>query len=301
MIERVFWTLNILATVGLTSCMTTAGPAFVRSSKPGTLELTASQESSGLACSRRKDGLFWIANDSGNWPDLYLATTDGSYRGTLRLQGVRNVDWEDLDSFVWNGRPWLLIADTGDNRSQRSSSAIHILPEPPASDAGQLPGAQPAWKIPFRYEDGARDCEAVAADPGSGKILLISKRTNPPFLYELPLREPTAGGIPIAKKVCPIHLERPLGAAWIPYGNQPTGLSISSDGSLAAVLTYYTVFLFPRHHGESWEMAFSRKPEMLAPHRLHQAEGITFSPDGSSLYVVSEGRCSPIVTYTLKR
>ncbi len=290
----------VLLAVGLAACATDSPQAFLRSGKPVRLQLSASEESSGLACSRRKEGLFWIANDSGSWPDLYLAATDGSYRGTLRIQGVRNVDWEDLDSFVWEGLPWILIADTGDNRSQRNFCTIHLLPEPVLPESGDFPDVPPARKIVFRYADGPRDCEAVAADPVGGKILLISKRTNPPFLYELPLRAEHTGGIQIAKKICPVTVERPFGAPLVPYGNQPTGLTINPDGSLAAVLTYYSVFLFPRHQGESWATAFSRKPEMLSPHRLPQAEAITFSRDGRSLHVISEGRNSPIVTYTLK-
>jgi len=290
----------VLLAFGLAACSTCSPPAFLRTRKPVRLQLSASEESSGLACSRRKDGLLWIANDSGSWPDLYLAATDGSYRGTLRIQGVRNVDWEDLDSFVWEGLPWLLIADTGDNRSQRNFCTIHLLPEPVFPESGDFPEVRPARKIVFRYEDGPRDCEAVAADPAGERILLISKRTNPPFLYELPLRTEKTGGNLIARKICPVTVERPLGAPLVPYGNQPTGLTINPDGSLAAVLTYYSVFLFPRHQGESWATAFSRKPEMLSPHRLLQAEAITFSRDGRSLHVISEGRNSPIVTYTLK-
>ena len=294
------WAVVVLAAVGLSACASSTSSRFLRSGKPATLQLSASEESSGLACSQRKDGLFWIANDSGSWPDLYLAAADGAYRGTLRINGVRNVDWEALDSFVWEGRPWLLVADTGDNASRRDFCTIHLLPEPTIPETSEFPGVQPARKIVFRYEGGPRDCEAVAVDPAGEKILLISKRTKPPFLYELPLREGKTGGIQIAKKICPVHVERPLGAPLAPYGNQPTGLSIRPDGSLAAVLTYYGVFLFPRHDGESWATAFSRKPERLAPHKLPQAEAITFSRDGKTLYVISEGRCSPIVTYTLK-
>lgn len=294
------WALIVLAAVGLSACASSSSSAFLRSGKPVALQLSASEESSGLACSRWKDGLFWIANDSGCWTDLYLAGDDGSYRGTLHIKGTRNVDWEALDSFVWEGRPWLLISDTGDNGSRRDFCTIYLLPEPAIPEFGDLPEVQPSRKIFFRYEGGPRDCEAVTVDPAGEKILLISKRTNPPSLYELPLREGKTGGIQIAKRICPLHVERPLGAPLVPYGNQPTGLTINPDGSLAAVLTYYGVFLFPRHEGESWATAFSRKPEMLAPHKLSQAEAITFSRDGKTLSVISEGRCSPIVTYTLK-
>ncbi len=290
--------LLVLAASSAVLCC--APQRFVLSENSSTLQLSASRESSGLAISHRNPGRFWIANDSGNGPDLYLAGTDGSYQGTLRINGAVNADWEDLDSFVWNGRAWLLVADTGDNSALRHFCTIYLLPEPAVSSPRQICEAEPARKILFRYEDGARDCEAVAADPGGGKILLISKRTNPPGLYELPLLPGTSGGLLVAVRTGVVRVERPPGSPMVPYGNQPTGLSISPDGSLAAVLTYYGVFLFPRQKGESWAAAFSKKPEILRPHRLKQAEAITFSLDGKTLYVLSEGTSPAIITYHVK-
>lgn len=291
------WKIILLATAGFPAVMLSSPLHFALSDNPASLQLTASQESSGLAASQRKAGLLWIANDSGNGSDLYLAGTDGSYQGTLHINRSTNIDWEDLDSFVWNGAPWLLIADTGDNSARRDFCTIYLLPEPPTPVSGQITEAEPARKIVFRYEDGPRDCEAVAVDPASEKILLISKRTNPPAVYELPLRPEKAGGIHVAKRIGAIRVERPLESPMVPYGNQPTGLSISPDGSLAAVLTYYGVFLFQHSKGETWKKTFSRKPEILAPHRQKQAEAIAFSRDGKTIFVLSEGTSPPIVAY----
>jgi DNA-binding beta-propeller fold protein YncE len=191
----------------------------------------------------------------------------------------------------------VLVADTGDNGAQRDFCTIYLLPEPPIPAPGQIIETKPDRKIVFRYEDGPRDCEAVAADPAGGKILLISKRTNPPVLYELPLLPENSGGPLIAKRTGTVRVNRPQSSPMVPYGNQPTGLTISPDGSLAAVLTYYGVFLFPREKGESWAAAFSKTPKMLPPHHLKQAEAITFSRDGKTLYVLSEGTNPPIITY----
>jgi hypothetical protein len=44
-----------------------------------------------------------------------------------------------------------------------------------------------AWRVRFRFEDGPRDCEAMAVDPEQPRALLLSKRTEPPVLYELTL------------------------------------------------------------------------------------------------------------------
>lgn len=272
-------------------------PDYVLSSNRPSLSLSASKETSGLAASKQMNGLFWIENDSGNGPDLYLVGTDGSYQGTLHVNKAANTDWEDLDSFVLDGHPYLLIADTGDNNAARDYCTIYIVPEPKFPVKGQILDAKPAWTIRYRYEDGSRDCEAVAVDPADKKILLLSKRTRPPAVYELPLLPEPRGKIQTAKKVALTRVERPLSALASPYGNQPTGLSLSPDGSLAAILTYHSVFLFHRKKGETWASAFSKKPVMLAPHRLKQAEAISFSNDGKTIHVLPEGTNTPVVTY----
>jgi len=290
--------LFVLVSLLFPNLLPASAPAFALSPHRPPLRLGASKESSGLAPSRRENRFFWIANDSGNGPDLYLVNASGSYQGTLHVNKARNTDWEDLDSFTLNGRPFLLIADTGDNRARRDFCTLLIVPEPAFPVKGQTLEAAPAWTIRFRYEDGPRDCEAVAVDPVEKKILLLSKRTNPPGLYELPLLPKPGGGIQVAKKTGCTRVERPLTALAQPYGNQVTGLALNPDRTLAAVLTYHGVFLFHRKKGESWAAALAGRPERLAPHRLGQAEAIAFSNDGRSILVLSEGANSPTATYS---
>ena len=145
-------------------------------------------EASGLAVSRRHPDLLWALNDSGNKPLLFALDVSGGDLGQVTLVGTKNRDWEDLASFTWRGEPWLLVADVGDNRGQRDRVVLHALPEPQADDQGRFSGeVKPAWSLTFTYPDGPRDCEAVAVDEAAGRILLLSKRRNPPMLYSLPL------------------------------------------------------------------------------------------------------------------
>ena len=65
----------------------------------------ANGEASGLAASRRTDGLIWTHNDSGGEPVLFALGTDGALRGKVRLEGVTNEDWEDLASGEIDGQP----------------------------------------------------------------------------------------------------------------------------------------------------------------------------------------------------
>ena len=265
------------------------------------LQSSAVTEASGVAISSANPGFMWIVNDSGNTPDIYLAGTDGTDRGKVTLAGTRNIDWEDLASFTLDGQNYLLVADTGDNNSKRESCTLHILREPALPAGGQnLSGTVlPAWQIQFHYEGGPRDCESVAVDTKAGSIILISKRTDPPEVYQLPLRPTGKSGLLTARKIGPTEVKCPLGSL-IPFHNQPTGLDITADNTLAAVLTYYGVFLFPRKPEERWADAFAKPPTALAPHLLGQAESVAFSKDGRSIYVLSEGRGSPVVRYQIR-
>jgi hypothetical protein len=216
----------------------------------------------------------------------------------MTVNGARNKDWEDLASFTMDGVPYLLIADHGDNNAQRGVCTLYLLREPALPDPGANLNGDVAIEreIRFRYEGGPRDCEAVAVDVAAKKILLLTKRTQPPELYELPLASPAAGGTLLARKIGSTEVTSPMDSI-IPFRNQPTGMDIAADHSFAAVLTYYGVFVFPKNPAESWPESFARKPVMLEPHILPQAETIAISEDGNSIFVVSEGRKTPIIRY----
>jgi len=269
-----------------------AAPRYVRQDPVATLQSPAVGEASGLAISPAQPDRLWLINDSGCAAELHRTDTQGADLGKVPVLGVKNTDWEDLSSFNYKGKPYLLIADTGDNTSSRPQCQLHVVAEPKQTDRE----AAVVWSIPFTYEDGPRDCESVAVDEKAGKILLLSKRTTPPLLYELPLKP--AGNAPqVARKVGKITDPLAAGVPPVPFGTQPTGLALSPDGKLAAVVTYFRVFLFPRAEGESWETAFGRRAVVLEPHRLRQAESIGFSRDGKELFTVSEGAKSPLVRY----
>ena len=265
------------------------------------IQSPAITEASGLAISPVNPDFMWIINDSGGTADLHLAGTDGTDRGKVTLKGCKNTDWEDLASFELDGASYLLVADTGDNQARRETCTFHILREPKLPAAGKnLSGeVAPVWQIHFRYAGGPRDCESVAVDARAGKILLISKRTDPPEVHELPLRAPGKKGVATALPIGRTVVKAP-GGSLLPYSSQPTGLDIREDGLLAAVITYHGVFLFSRSPAESWAEAFGGKPVALPPHRLGQAESVAFARDGKTIFAVPEGRHAPILRYRLK-
>jgi hypothetical protein len=262
----------------------------------GSLQAPPKQESSGLAMSRQAADILWTHDDSGGAPVLYAIDTTGRKRGSLRISGVKNEDWEDLASFQSGGKPWLLIADTGDNDAERGTVQLHIVEEPLPSRLNPTAElkVEPAYTLRIRYEDGPRDCESVAVDANEGAVYLLTKRDGPPRLYRVPLGASREKHV-IAKRMGPVpdlagsapidslfkHVAGKR-AAW------PTSFDISADGRTAVVLTYAGPVVFSREGKEAWAVALKREPTRLLFHGLPQAEGVCFTTDGRSIYVVSE-------------
>ena len=286
-------------------------------SKPppaGTLARTATiaeaaiDESSGLAASRRTSGLLWTHNDSDGQPLLYAINSDGRLRGTVRIAGIKNIDWEDMASFELDGRSWLLVADTGDNSGRRKDCALYVIPEPAADDLaqGRELSVPVAWKIPVRYPDGPHDCESVAVDVREGNVYLLRKRVYPNALFVLPLRPTEPDTTAIARRVGlvgnipqPNSEQRAFPVATGRWRGNPTSMDIAADGRCAVILTYGDVLLFPRQPGETWSTALARRPRVLPQHGLEQAEAVCFSADGRSIFLTEEKLNAPLLRYDL--
>lgn len=275
-----------------------AGPFVV-----GHLEEKDLTEASGLAVSQLDPNLLWAVNDSGNEPILYLMSTDGTYLGRAEVSGHRNRDWEDLASFSHNGKAYLMIADTGDNLGIHSTSTLAFVEEPPPpSGKTELRVVLPVqWSLTFQYEDGPRDCEAVAVDVKAGKVLLVTKREPVPRLYELPLKSESPetlvahylGPVVMAEnRRDPFDVRKPPPFLW-----QPTGLDIAADGSMAVISTYRVAMVYRKKADQSWAEVFSNPPALLPRHGLGGCEDIAISLDREHLYLTSEGGGSPIKQY----
>jgi hypothetical protein len=265
-------------------------------------------ECSGLEASPTVADLFWAVNDSGNGPYLYALGGNGRSFGRVKVAGAQNRDWEALDTFLWQGgRPMILIADVGDNQARYHTHTLYVVPEPAFNGTPYAAAsvAKVAWRIRFSYPDGNHDAEAVAVDTAGQKVLVLTKRDNPPLLFELPLIPPSGDEPVLAEKIARVGRIPPPSTAdrLMPYGayhSQPTALDLSPDGRCAVVLTYKHAYLFERREAESWAAAFSATP-LLIPlplpqqdSRLSQREAICFANDGKALYVTAEGRNASI-------
>ena len=246
----------------------------------GTLTNKDIDESSGVAVSWRTPNVFWTHNDSGDDANLYAFKASGEHLKTLRLRNVEPRDWEDMASFVQKGTSYLLIADTGDNQAQRRNCSLHIFKEPAINSRR----VEDSRTIRFRYEDGPRDCEAVAVDATTCVVLLATKSFGFSVcdIYQLPLFPENEREEQVAKKIRFIRL---------PFA---TAMDVSSDGHRLLIGTYANAFEFFRRDGETWQQAFARNPREIELPKRVQGEAACFGRDGKTIFLTSEKTPTPL-------
>lgn len=263
-------------------------------------------EISGLAVSGRQANLLWTHNDDGA-PRVHALGTDGSDRGYFDIRDAVNVDWEDMTRIPGDDTDLLVLADIGDNDARRTNVWLYLVPEPEAGVDGRFAGEVDAlnW-ISVTYPDGPRDAESIAWDPLRNRLLILTKRDQPPRLYALDgqvaLTEREAplvflGEVPSLRP--PMLSDQATFGSRAPWISQPTALSISPDGQRAALLTYRSVYLFDISEDGDWATGLQTEPrEIPGPNRINE-EAIVFKADGSGVWISAEGDAPPIFEYVL--
>ena len=262
-------------------------------------------ECSGMDVSLAAGNFIWAVNDGGHGPYIYALRIDGRSLGRVLVVGAQNRDWEGMDTFFWQGRPMILIADFGDNQEQYDTHTLYIVEEPKldCERFSESSTANLAWRIVFSYPDHKHDAESVSVDAAGEKVLVLTKRDNPPLLFVLPLM-PSDSPI-VAKKIAavsqiPPPSEEDLLQKYGKYRSQPTALDLSPDGRQAVVLTYKHAYIFNRESHDSWAEALSGHPETIPlplpqdRSDFRQREAICFAAGSRALLVTSEGHRSGI-------
>lgn len=237
-------------------------------------------ESSGVAESSRRPGVFWTHNDSGDRAFLYATDSSGADLGRVELRFVRAIDWEDLGLGpcpVSDGT-CLFVGDIGDNGQSRRTVRVYAVPEPepPASRGDTLGTVDYESVIELRYPDRARNSEALAVH--RRELFLITKdRSGSPLLYRA---STVAAGVQELERVA----ELPIETSAI-RGRVVTGAAISGDGALLAVRTYVSMHLFDLRR----DRAPLTGPNGIAiPVIEMQGEAVAFDSQGR-LVLTSEG------------
>lgn len=257
-------------------------------------------EMSGLANSYLSDSALWAHNDSGDSARIFRLSTAGEVLGQVKIDGASAFDWEDIASFRdAGGKAFLVIADSGDNMALRPFIDVYLLPEPEVGASR----VKVLRRYTLVYPDGPRDAEALAVDADERNIYLLSKRDPNPRLYRFSLDALKQMFVPLQYlgEIASLpsvakHGEIKPRQAW---QFQPTAMAFSPARDAAIVVTPRNTYYFSRRAQESWLDTLRRDPVILRPGKGRQLEAGTFSRDGATLYLGSEG--SPALAPVLPR
>jgi hypothetical protein len=255
------------------------------------------RESSGAAASRRQPSVVFTIDDSGNSPTLFAFDTSGVDRGTWRVAGASNTDWESLSFGPCASPPrdCLYIGDTGDNRGTRPSRVIYRIAEPDATGGRDTVRAE---KLRYVYADGPHDVEAMYV-ARNGDVFLITKRPlldparrlRPALVFSLPARAWGDSAPAIARLVDSLPPIAP--------GGQPlmvvTDAALSADGNHLVVRTYVQAYVFETD-SVTGRVNHAVPPHIceIAPLGEPQGEGVTWMANGGRLAFTSEGPAQPL-------
>ncbi|MCC5936288.1 MAG: hypothetical protein JJU34_03300 [Lunatimonas sp.] len=244
----------------------------------GKLENKDIDEASGLAASWQHPNLLYTHNDSGGEPHLYLMDYQGKNRGKIKLQGVKNRDWEDIaiGPGPTANKSYVYVGEIGDNQGKYPHISLFRFPEP--TDIQSEMEVTPET-FHLTYPDGPKDAETLMIDPISGDIFILSKRDSSNTLYTLPADKLRHDGQPL-------ELEK---IRKLPITMSVAG-DISKDGRHIAIKNYWVIYYWPRLENESIAQALAKDPVLLPYKPEPQGEAIAFLPDGSGYFTLSEKR-----------
>ncbi|WP_343953727.1 hypothetical protein [Nonomuraea longicatena] len=273
MMDRVgdLLTKAVLATALACAPVLLAAPALAAAPEERlfTMDDPRITESSGLAVSPGHKGIYYTHNDSSAAPEFFAVDSRGRTKAVFRIQNAQARDWEAMAASTdpQTGRGVLWFADIGDNLDGAwPDISVYKVTEPTTLRDGVVR----AVRYRFKYSVGGRNAEGIMVDPRTGRLFVVSKEFAG-AVYAAP-RKLRTGRVNILRKVA----EAPIMA---------TDAAYAPDGQSYVVRTYFSATIF-RPGGEMITK--------VAMPQLKQAESITFTPDGTSLLVGSEGVNSPV-------
>jgi hypothetical protein len=232
------------------------------------------EETSGVAASQERPGVFWTHNDSGGDVAVFALDSTGTVLGRVRLEGAFNRDWEDIavGPCEPGGPNCLWVAEIGDNGERHPHVAVYRVPEPAPDDTV----AGPVDIFRFTYPGGPRDAESLfVTDAG---VHVINKgRSHAIELFRLdPPYEPGS--------TRPLRRLQRLAPPPTNVSAQVTAAAIGADRHV--VVRSYTSLRFYKLDGDT--LRSLRQADIVTPTQL-QGEGVDIL-DESRFVLTGEAR-----------
>lgn len=262
----------------------------------GTRESTKSNEASGLAASRKNQGVLWTHDDSGDSARVFAMTYNGDHLGIYNLAGAGFVDWEDMGIGVVDGAWHLFLADIGGNVPRRDVQ-VYVVPEPNVSET-QAPVTKTVSgtrRLNLHYPDRAHNAESIFVDPRDGALYVITKSTDGLSKVFKKKAPHLHGSVTTLVQVAQLDFARaPLFTGDQDTRRAATGADISPDGSEIVVKTKYSTFLWRRSATQTIAQAFATTP---CPIPNGVGEAIAFAPSGNHLFTTDQDTHSEVFLF----
>lgn len=266
--NRIWYGITIL----LISCSGGSGH-FEPGVKISQLNEKKLSEASALESSVRNAGWLWTLNDSGNEPEVYLVDDQLNIKLTCRLNGIENRDWEDIAIGLGPGSvPYIYVADIGDNDAVYPYKHIYRFEEPRFNE-GQKDTVVSCDVMTFKLSNGIKDTESLFIDPTTQNFYVVSKREEPVHVYEI--ANAFKGDTLEARFVASLPYTRIVAADYDPV----FGLLIKN---------YDHIYCWNNPSGMSVVELLKQTPEEVPYKPEPQGEAITWAPDGSAFFTLSE-------------
>lgn len=305
------------------SPVTAADICAATADAPGIVSSGDLIETSGIASSGLNDDFFWAHNDSGDSARVFALgreEQDGRHHArqhaTYTLPDVQAIDWEDMA--IGPGPEedvsYLYLADIGDNAAQRPEVYVYRVREPEVVEQPDTPTAHDVAaveKLTLVYPDHPHDAEVFLVDPVDGTMVIITKELQSPasLIFTAPANLED-GSTTTLEQVAEVDFQALRSSVLVPpdgpalpraVPHLPTAGDVSPDGSLIAIRTYASVWVWARPEGEPLWTAFDSQP-CEAPSVIEpQGEGIAFDADGRGYFTISEGSFPPFHHFVASR
>jgi hypothetical protein len=252
-------------------------------------------ESSGLAASRLRPGVFWSHNDSGGGPWLYAFDRTGKDLGHWSVRAARSNDWEDIaiGPGPKPGVPYIYIGDIGDNRSSRKFVTVYRIPEPNVHNESRETALAESFR--FRYPDEPHDAEALLVHPTSGDLYVVTKargkdRDTVVFKAKAPLR---SGAVAQFERAA--RLEMPNASVFTLLIGRINGGDISPDGTRVVLCDYFRAWEAIAPNGSAFDSVWSGPWHAIELGPRQQGESVCYRHDGRAILATSEGERFPLI------
>ena len=244
-----------------------------------------------MAAASWADNVVFTHNDSGDRARFFSVDTGTcATRATFTVTGATNLDWEDMArGQAGDGSPVLWLADIGDNQARRASVVVYEVDEPgPGATDGAV---RVRTRSTLTYPDGAHDAETLLVDPESGRPVVVTKDTaaGRSRAYRLP-----STGSGVLERLADLDVAALPGGGLFAPSWSVTGGATSPDRRVVVLRSYLAAWAWTAVPGEPLATILGRRPTALDLPLDRQAEAVSFTRDGSGLWLTSEGAGSSL-------